>query len=232
MKSLKKFCFVALMILPSITFSQKVTVSKDTERVKGSELNGYATELLGTIEEVTASYTKYLKTFGKIKSSGSQIQLTAAEISFTKYTSPLYATTQSKGEKIVVWLGLNPAEWPTPEQAETAMKDLEKVVYDFGVKFYRDKIQVDIDESLRAQQAAEKQTLRLQNENKNLNSRLDFNQKEKLRLEKLIAENKSEYETLIAAIAKNKKDQDSVVVATDQIKKMVETHKDRQRKVN
>lgn len=229
---IKKFFIVAMLIVPNMVVGQKVTTSKGSERVKGSNIDGYATELTGTIEEVNASYTKYLKTFGKIKSSGNQMQLSEAEISFTKYSSPLYATTRSKGEKILVWLGLNPSEWPSPEQADQAMKDLEKVVYDFGVKFYRDKIQADIDESLRAQQAAEKQTTRLQNDNKNLNSRLEFNQKEKLRLEKMLAENKLEYENLIASIAKNKKDQDSVAVATDQIKKMVETHKERQRKVN
>jgi len=232
MNAPKKFCLVALMVIPVVSYAQKVTVSKDTERVKGSNMDGYATELTGTIEEVSASYTKYLKTFGKIKSSGTQLQLSEAEISFTKYTVPLYATTHGKGEKIMVWLGLNSSEWPAPEQAEQALKDLEKVVYDFGVKFYRDKVQADIDESVRAQQAAEKQTVRLQNENKNLNSRLDFNSKEKFRLEKGLAENKLEYETLVSSIAKNKKDQDSVLVATDQIKKMVEVHKERQRKVN
>lgn len=207
-------------------------MNKASERVKGNEIGGYTTQLTGTIEEVSSACSKYLKTLGKVKASGGQGQLLAAEVIFTKYTSPIYATTKKQGEKISVWLGLNPSEWPTPEQAETAMKDLEKVVYDFGVKFYRDKIQVDIDESVRAQQAAEKQTLRLQNENKNLNSRLDFNQKEKIRLEKLLAENKTEYETLLASIARNKKDQDSVAIATDQIKKMVDIHKDRQGKVN
>lgn len=232
MNYLKKFWLVLLLVFPVILFAQKVTVNKGNERVKGSNMSGYATELTGTIEEISTSYTKYLKTFGKIKSSGSQSQLSGAEISFTQYTSPLYANTRSQGEKTIVWVGLNPNEWPTPEQAEQALKELEKVVYDFGVKFYRDKVQVDIDESVRAQQAAERQTLRLQNENKNLNSRLDFNQKEKIRLEKLLAENKLEYENLLLAIAKNKKDQDSVSVATDQIKKMVELHKERQKKIN
>lgn len=232
MNTLKKFFLVATLIFPIVSLAQKVTVIKDQERVKGSNIDGYATELAGTIEEVSASYTRYLKTFGKIKSSGSQMQLSEAEISFTKYSSPLYATTRSNGEKIAVWLGLNPSEWSAPEQAEQAMKDLEKVVYEFGVKFYRDKIQGDIDESLRAQQTAEKQTLRLQNENKNLNSRLEFNQKEKVRLEKALVENKLEFETLTANQAKNKKDQDSVALATDQIKKMVEAHKIRQQKVN
>lgn len=232
MNTTKKFCALLLVIISGSVCAQKVTVKKDTERVKGNSMDGYATELSGTIEDVSSSYTKYLKTFGKLKSSGNQMQLSEAEISFNKYTSPLYATTRSKGEKITVWIGLNPSEWPTPEQAEQAMKDLEKVVYDFGVKYYRDKIQLDIDESLRAQAAAEKQTQRLLNENKTLNSRLEFNQKEKLRLEKSLADNKLEFETLTSGVGKNKKDQDSVALATEQIKKMVEIHKEKQRKVN
>ena len=232
MNTIKKLSVLIFLLISSTLVAQKVSVTQDKERVKGSNIDGYATELAGTIEDVSSAYTKYLKTFGKIKSSGSQMQLSEAEISFTKYSSPLYATTRSNGEKITVWLGLNASEWPTPEQAQQAMKDLEKVVYDFGVKYYRDQVQVDIDESLRAQQAAEKQTLRLQNESKSLASKLEFNQKEKLRLEKALADNKLEYETLIANTAKNKKDQDSVSLATDQIKKMVEVHKERQRKVN
>lgn len=231
MNTCKKFCVILLIAIPATSFAQKVTVSKD-EQAKENKIDGYTIELTGTVEEVMTSYGKYLKTFGKIKSSGNQQQVLEAKINSNACTAPLYGTTLSKGEKTTVRLGLKPSEWTTPALAEQVLTDLEKVLYDFGVKFYRDKVQVDIDESVRAQQAAEKQTLRLQNENKTMNSKLDFNQKEKIRLEKLLAENKLEYETLLSSIAKNKKDQDSVLVATDQIKKMVEIHKERQRKVN
>lgn len=232
MNTIKKFCTLTLIILSVASYAQKVSVNKDKQRIKGTNIDGYAAELTGTIEQVSSSYTKYLKTFGKIKTSGNQMQLSEAEISFTKYGSPLYATVHSKGEKTTVWLGLNASEWPAPEQAEQALKDLEKVVYDFGVKFYRDQVQLDIDESERALQAAEKQTQKLQVENKNLTSDLEFNQKEKARLEKVLAENKVQYDALIANIARNKKDQDSMALVADQVKKMVEVHKERQRKVN
>jgi len=232
MNTIKMFFGIALIITPSALCAQKVSVTQDKQRVKGTNMDGYSTELIGTQEEVSASYTKYLKGFSKIKTTGDQLQLTDVEINLTKYSSPFYAVTRSKGDQVTVWLGLNAAEWADAAQAEKAQKELEKIVYDFGVKYFRDKVQVDIDESVRAQQAAEKQTLRLQNENKNLTSRLEFNQKDKLRLEKALADNKLEYETLIANIAKNKNDQDSVSLATDQIKKMVEAHKEKQRKVN
>lgn len=212
--------------------AQKVTVTKDAHRVKSDNIDGYATELNGTLEEVTSSFNRYLKTFSKIKTTDNIIQLSETGIGSTKYTSPVYAAVKGRNEKAIVWLGINPAEWKDTTQYRKMQNELEILIYNFGVKFYRDKVQVDIDEAVRAQLTAEKQTLRLQTENKNLNSRLEFNQKEKLRLEKALADNKLEYETLLLNIANNKKGQDSVALATEQIKKMVELHKERQRKVN
>ena len=101
-----------------------------------------------------------------------------------------------------------------------------------GVTFHRDKIQKQIDESIRAAQAVEKQQQRLVNQNRSLNSKLESNKREKVQLEKSLQDNATELITLTNQLAKNKKDQDSVTLATDQIKKMVELHKERQRKVN
>ena len=171
-----------------------------------------------------------MKSFGKTKVFATPTMITEAEINSMKYTAPIHMSTRAKGDKVFVWIGLDHAA--DSAQAKSAKKDFEKVVYDFGVKFYRDKIQVNIDESVRAQQTAEKQTLRLQTENKSLNAKLEFNQKEKIRLEKALVDNKLEYETLLLNIEKNKKSQDSVAIATDQIKKMVDLHKERQKKVN
>lgn len=229
----KKFIITAWLILNCLAVhAQKVTVTKDAHRIKGDNIDGYATELTGTIEEITASYTKYLKSFSKVKTTDKLMQLTEATLEETKYTSPLYATVKSKPGKISVWLGMNQVEWADTAQYKKVRNELENLVYNFGVKFYRDKVQVDIDEAARAQQAAEKQTQRLLTESKNLNSRLEFNQKEKIRLEKALIDNKAEYELLLLNIANNRKSQDSLVVATEQIKKMVEIHKERQRKVN
>ncbi|MBT1706483.1 hypothetical protein KK060_24630 [Fulvivirgaceae bacterium PWU20] len=55
-----------------------------------------------------------------------------------------------------------------PSTIEDVIKDVEKLVHDFGVSFYRDKVQQQIDESNRALQAVEKQQLRLVGQNKDL----------------------------------------------------------------
>jgi hypothetical protein len=233
MNSTKRFLITAWFIVNCLALqAQKVSVSKDVQRVKGDNVDGYTTELSGTVEEINASYSKYLKSFSKVKTIDKLMQLSEVTLAETKYTSPLYATVKGKTEKTTVWLGMNPAEWADTAQYKKVRKELESLVYNFGVKFYRDKVQVDVDEASRAQQAAEKETLRLQNESKNLNSRLEFNQKEKIRLEKALIDNKAQYETLLLNIANNKKGQDSLTVATDQIKKMVEIHKERQKKIN
>jgi hypothetical protein len=105
-------------------------------------------------------------------------------------------------------------------------------MHDFGVKFYREKIQVQIDESLRAAQAVDKQQQKLTNENKNLNVKLEDNKREKIQLEKSIENNKLANADLLKKIAKNKHDRDSVALAGVQIKKVMEAQKEKQRKVN
>lgn len=225
----KKFFALGILMLGSVLlYGQKVTVTKNAERINGKNCDGYTTELTGSLEEVNTSLTKYLKTLGKVKVTGNQFQVTEAQINLTKYAAPVFATSKAKGEKVVVWIGA--------EKAVDSLKDinseLEKVTYNFGVKFYKDKIQADIDESLRAQNAAEKQQQRLTLEGKNTASRLEMNQKENLRLKKALVDNTLDSAKYVAAIAKNKKSLDSLAVATEQIKKMVETHKERQRKVN
>jgi hypothetical protein len=70
------------------------------------------------------------------------------------------------------------------------------------------------------------------NEKKTLLTKVEDNKLEKIQLEKALANNKLENELLLKKIEKNKLDQDSVALAGEQIKKVTELHKERQRKVN
>ena len=144
---------------------------------------------------------------------------------------PVFATTTEKIRVQPRWIGIKPADWPE-EDVKKIMKELEKTIYGFGVKFNQDKIQVQIDESVRASLAVEKQQQKLVNQNKEMNVKLEDNKREKIQLEESLENNKLEYETLLKKIEKNKHDQDSVSLAGEQIKKVTEMHKDRQKKVN
>jgi hypothetical protein len=230
MLSKKFFLLFIPLLISAYADAQTVKVKKEKSTVKGESMEGYSVELQGTGAEVSSSFGKYLKTIGKVK-QGDFFTVTEPDINGLTYTQPLYGTSNENGKSATAWLGVNAASLQK-EDAAKLDKELEKLMKEFGIKFYRDKIQVQIDESTRATQAVEKQKQRLLNENKSLSAKLEDNKRDKIRLEKAIVDNKSEHETLLRRIEQNKKAQDSVAVAAEQIKKVVELHKEKQRKVN
>lgn len=221
-----KFFLLATFAIAS---AQTVKVKKEKSTVKGEAMEGYSIELQGTLAEVSASFTKYLRTIGKVK-QGDYLTITEPNFNGLAYSTPLFAISNGNGKTATAWLGINPSAWPE-EDLDKVYKEIEKTVHAFGVKFYRDKIQVQIDESLRATQAVEKQQQRLLTENKSLSTKLENNKKEKIALEKSLENNKIEHDVLLKKLEQNKKSQDSIAVAAQQVKKVVEAHKEKQRNV-
>ncbi|MDW8330739.1 MAG: hypothetical protein RMK43_03745 [Cyclobacteriaceae bacterium] len=213
-------------------YAQTITVKKENARIKGANVPGYETELEGNVEEVTAALTKYLKVFAKLKPGNNPISTSEIVISNISYKNPVYAMVRERGNRAAAWMGIKPDEWPTADEAEKVQSELERLTRDFAVTFYRDRIQAQIDESERALQAVERQQQRLVNENKNLNLRLENNQKEKTQLEKSLEANKLEYLNLQTRLEQNKKSQDSLAVVLEQVKKVLEMHRERKQKVN
>jgi hypothetical protein len=219
-----------LLFISFLASGQTIKVKKETARIKGEYADGFEVELQATPEEAESALTKWMKTFGKTKQSENYFVVNEPTIQGRSYTHPLYAEVKQLGNIVSVWAGIRTKEWDN--DAETVSPQLEQLTRDLGVNFHRDKIQKQIDESTRAAQAVERQKQKLSNQNRDLNSRIEDNKREKLQLEKSLENNKVELETLTKKIEKNKKDQDSVAVAGEQINKVIELHKERQRKVN
>lgn len=233
MRAVKKFGFILMLVaLAGQAIAQQVKVTKESARVKGENAEGFETELEGSVDDVNTALTKYLKTFGRLKFGATPITFTEIIVNGTSYKSPVYALVKAKDNTAAAWIGLRENEWTNAEEAEKVKKELERIVYDFGVKYYRDQVQVQIDEAMRALQAVERQQQRLTTENKNLNLRLENNQKEKIQLEQSIEANKLEYLNLLIKIEQNKKGQDSIAVALEQVRKVVEMHREKQKKIN
>jgi hypothetical protein len=220
---------VIVLFLSSTAAAQTVKVNKESIKLKGVNAEGYEVVLDGTYGEVQSQLTKYLKPIGKIKKSDEADVITTPIINTKTYSSPIYVVARDKGQGSA-WIGVKAAEWTSNK--DQILKEIEKLVYDFGVAFYRDKIQSQIDESMRALQAVERQQQRLLNQNKEFANRLGDNKNQKIQLEKSLENNKMEFDALNKKIAQNKKDQDSVAQAGEQIKKVIEMQKDKQRKVN
>lgn len=225
---LSLFCFCLSLMLQA----QTVTVTEKNEKVKGESAKGFATQLEGKKDDVNTAWGKFLKEVGKTKNPGGMITIAEPAIGGTVYSKGiLYASVEGNDEKATAWIGLVEGEWVVNDIG-IVYKELEKLVYRFGVKYYRDVIQADIDEAQRALDAVERQKQRLTNQNKDLNIKLGNNAQEKIQLEKSLESNKLENLVLIQKIENNRKSQDSVAMAGEQIKKVVELHRERQRKVN
>ena len=224
MMVVKLFLFL-LLITPLASLSQTIDVRKETAWIDGGKVHGFQVDLIASAEEVENSLSRFLKPIGKPKASGDYVAIAEPTIAGRKSAYTLYATSKASGKTTAAWIGA------TPAGEESSFAQLETLVYDFAVTFYREKIQLQIDESIRALQAVEKQQVRLMNQHKDLINKVDHNKKDKIALEKALVQNKADLEDLTKKLASNAQAQDSVAVAAEQIKKVVEIHRDRQRKV-
>jgi hypothetical protein len=231
---MNKFITVIAIIVSAYTVTaQSVTVKKHSEKVKSETAEGFSTNLEGKRADVNASLNKFLKEIGKIKFLTSDpVVVTNPNINGTVYPKGvIYALTTESGNVVTVWLGVRLTEWETKD-AEFIQKQLEKLTYQFGVRFYREKMQNQIDESQQALDAVDKQTLRFANQGKDLATKLTNNELEKVKLEKALEANKLENAALKIKIENNKKAQDSISNAAIQIKKVKESQMEKLRKIN
>jgi len=221
------FCFLAVSVQ-----AQKVTVTSQTEKVKDESVEGYTTELEGKKNEVNDAWIKFLKEIGKVRQSVDPVTLSEPTFNGLNFSNGIiYSVVKGKGEKTSVWWGIKSSEWEK-SNVNRINNELEKGAYRFGVKYYRDIIQVQIDEAQQALDAVEKQKLRFSNQQKDMAIQLSNNEQEKIQLDKSLEANTLENTMLKAKLIENKKAQDSLVEATVQIKKIKLLHQERQRKVN
>lgn len=226
------FFLVALLCVLSNAFAQKVAVGKRTEKVRGENADGYSTDLDARSEDVRVSLAKFMKDAGKSKNTGEMIVVNEPVINGTPYAKGiLYASVTGSDVKARVWFGIIGSEWNSSD-VEPVLKELEQMTYRFGIKYYKDKIQLQIDEGQQAADAVTRQTQKTKNDGESLQKKLKANDDEKIRLEKALEANKLEDLVIKQKIVNNKKSLDSLAAAGAKIKTVIDSHKEKQGKVN
>ena len=230
---MNKFLFFNLFFLiANLACAQTVTVTKQNETAKGETIEAFAITLEGRKETIKTAWIKFLKETGKLKLFGEPMTVTEPAINGTQFSKGiLYAGNNESDKSSTVWFGINPAEWEDKD-VTFANRELQKMLNQFGVKFYRDQVQIQIDETQQALDAVAKQQQRVLNQNKDLSIKLSNNEQEKVQLDKSLETNTLENAALKIKLENNKKAQDSLVNSTTQIKKVMELHKEKQRKIN
>jgi len=230
---MKRFVFlIGMLVIVTNMMAQKVVVTSRSSRIINENADGYSSDLDAKADDVRVAMGKFLKESGKAKSNGELVTISEPVINGTVYAKGfLYATVSGSDVKTRVWIGIIKGQWST-EEAESILKEIEQMVYRFGIKYYRDKIQLQIDEAQQASDAVAKQTQKTQNEGKSLQNKLQNNDQEKIKLEKALEANKLEDLVLKQKIVNNKKSLDSLAATAGKIKTVIDGHKERQGKVN
>ncbi len=207
MNRLAIFSFAMLLSLSAL--AQTVKVNAKSNRIKGNACAGFSVDLDGKADDVENSLIKFLKDYGKPRSTTDYVSVTSPTLGGSLYDGKtLYATVTGDDKKAQVWLGIDTAEWKT--SSSSVLERIEKMGYQFGVTFYKEQIQKEVDETQRAFDATEKQKVRLTNQVKDLTLRLSNNEQEKIHLEKSLEANSLEHAVILQKIENNKKSQDSV----------------------
>lgn len=229
-----KVCSVIAFLLAGlVSFSQSSNVKSQQQRVKGDNVDGFAIDVEGKKVDVTASLTKYLKEIGKLKFLTSDpLVITDPLFNGLVYTKKsIYALTAESGNVTTAWLGIKPTEWESKD-VNFINKQLERMAREFGIRFQRERMQAQIDETQQAAEAVEKQSLRFLGQGKDLQTKLVNNELEKIKLDKALEANKLENAVLKIKIENNKKAQDSIANAAGQIKKVKDEQLQKLRKIN
>jgi hypothetical protein len=226
--NLKKFILL-FSFLTSLAQAQTVVVSKQDQRIKGENIKGYSTTLEAGKSEVTAALNRYLKTFGKVKNQEEMLTVAEPLVNGQLQKVPLVGVVKGNEQKATAWIGYATT---VNDSSSVDVRAAEGMMKTFGLNFYRDKIQGQIDEAQRAVEAVEKQQQRTLSENKSLTQRVANNTNEYNQLVKAIQTNRSDSVTLQVRLTQNKQMQDSLTVVLEKVKKAVEIQKERQRKVN
>jgi hypothetical protein len=230
MNAMKKFVLIPFLLISVLSFGQTVVVKKEKQKIKNDNIYSFATTLDASTTEVNSALLKFLKGYGKPKQQEEAIVLAECIVSGQAYTKPLYGSTRQAGAVTQAWIGVNLKEWA----ADSAMivSRLEAMVKEFGVNFYRDKIQVQIDEAQRAVDIVNRQQQRTLNEQQNIQQKIESNKKEYQQLLRDIQKNRADSAALVIRMNQNKAGTDSLRVVSDKVKQALVFQKERQGKVN
>jgi hypothetical protein len=227
---MKKFVLLAFLLISVLSFGQTVIVKKEKQKIKNDNIYSFATTLDASTEDVNGALLKFLKNYGKPKQQDEAIVLAECIVNGQAFSKALYGNTRQGGAVTHAWIGVNLNEWA----ADSAMVvgRLEAMVKEFGVNFYRDKIQLQIDEAQRAVDIVNRQQQRTLNEQQSIQQKIENNKKEYQQLLKAIQKNRSDSVALVLRLDKNKASTDSLRIVSDKVKQAVVFQKERQGKVN
>lgn len=218
-----------LFILFSFSFSllaQSIKVYEKEEKIEKMQRKGFAVLILLEETFVEKAWSKKVKEFGKVSSTGNEYIVHEAVLpSFSASPLKLYSKVTEKSKQgTEVWLGIDlGTEFVTAKHAKA--DDMEKILYQFAVETYQADINQQIEEAEKTLTKTTKEYERTVGAELKVRNKMQKNKEEKKDLFDKLKQNKMDSVQLVKDLEMNKlaQKQDSLDVA--KMKKAVEVVK-------
>lgn len=232
MKKMKIVFLVTVLWISHRVFAQGVTTEQTAEKIDGSVFSGYSTKVLGDYNEVHEEFIKNLKTYGKVKENRKSIHVANPSINGTMFQEKsIHALAKKTNDQTYLWIGIKTEDWESTS-LELVNSQMDKILKDFVLSYYRGHVQKKIDETQSVWTSIEKLQSKTVKQESDLNRKLEYNIKEKSRLDQAIIDNEKENVSLKSRIEGNKRAQDSLANVLQQVKKKMAAHQEELRKIN
>jgi len=217
----------------SFVFGQEITVKEESKSIEKVTYTGYETTVNGDFEKHKDEWTKLLKNKGKVRKRNLLYFL--EDFVFPQITEKLLTgvtqINQSRDSIVSIWLGIDSSDLESGESSKV-MNEISGMLYSYVLEYRKSLILFDIQNAERAAAFTSRQHQRLIQNLDNLKLRLLDAENEKLRLEESVKSMELEIEVLKQRIENNQADQERTYEELEQIRKVLEMHKEKLKKLN
>lgn len=229
MRTLLSICLG--MIISTGVFGQNYDIKKESQRINNKKYSGVSSVVEADLSKVEPYWIDYIKENGKARRKRNYYQLSEFSIQDMGIDTMTYATrVEASGQNSLIWIAplLNDLE---EEDISTLNTDLEKILKMATRGYYVSEVQKRIDDAEAAATSVSKNHQKLIYEGEKLVIDLEGAEELKADLIARLEETELKIRVLNQQIIDNKVAVDSVYNDLEQVKKVIEAHKESMKKI-
>ena len=229
---MKKILILSVFVFSALfTQAQKVTINQTDQKVNKITRPGASVYLELGEKEVKNLWKKRFKDFGKVTTSGGDYFIEIGTVPGISSTVRVISRVESSGKGTMVWMAVDMGdEWA--QSGGKGWASIQKILKEFGVEAYKEDIMIQIDDAEKALGKTVKEQEKTVKSGENLQSDLQQNGENKIKLEQELKDNAAEKVQLEKDLEQNKKDQQRMMSEVDKMKKAVDIVKQKLHQIN
>jgi len=221
-----------MSLVPTFIWAQTYQIKSVSQRINNKKYDGYSSKINGSYAEVKSFWLEYLKQHGKIRRKRNYYQISEFSTQDLPYDTLEYLTMVKMTDSLgTIWFGLR----TIPEKEEDLKKissDVEKFIRKASRDYYVSVEQKKLDDAEQAAMFTSKNHQKLIEKGQSLGRELAFTQALKTKLEGQLENAILKIKVLNQQIIDNKEATQNAYDELENIKGVIEGHKEKLRKIH